>query len=87
MLQYLNHPVVILCGYVIGIIGIMATIYGIFKSRKNKQCTSVSRNYVAIKNYKSVIPDLEIRYAGQQIKDLIITKLGIWNCGKEVRVR
>jgi hypothetical protein len=71
-------------GYAIGILGFLLALFSYLKGKKEKSpCYSTySRNI--IREYISSIENLEIKYSGQKIENLTISKIAFWNAGKEI---
>jgi hypothetical protein len=67
-----------------GILGVLLGIFFYIRSKREKlPCYSIySRNI--IREYVSSIENLEIKYSGQKIKNLTISRIVFWNKGKEV---
>jgi hypothetical protein len=83
MMAYLSHPVVVFLGYLLGLIGVLATIFAYIKQRRVKRLSYSVQSTSFIRDYKSTIPRLDVTYDGRTIQNLTITTFLIWNSGTE----
>jgi len=75
-------------GNVIGVVGIVLTVIGLylsFKGWKRKRPTYVIRSNNIFTGLEHTIPDLEVRFPGygSPVKALTVTKVAFWNAGTE----
>lgn len=78
-----NNPVFNIVAFLLGVSSIISTVYFYFKSKKIKQPTYVVRTINLIKEKFQKIDSVQILYSGERIKDLSITKIALWNDGKD----
>lgn len=74
----------------LGACTIFSVVFGIWqwhKSKRKKEVSCYKNSYTIVKGGKSLLPDLELTYKNEQIKELVITKYAIWNSGNEVLYR
>jgi len=64
-------------------LGIIFTIYFYFKSKKNRVPTYVIRTINLVKEKLQKIDTVEILYSGEKVNNLSISKIALWNDGKE----
>ena len=75
-------PIFNLLGFLFGIIGIVLSIYYYIKSKREKKpLYDFETTYVLYSN--PFLTDIEIKYKGQVVEKLQLTKLSFWNGGKE----
>lgn len=78
-----TNPWLTVLSLIVAIIGIILTIIFYFKSKKVKSpCYAIRSNNI-IKDFVSKFEALEMRYAGQVIKNLTVSKIAFWNTGGE----
>lgn len=66
---------------------IFSVVYGIWsncKSKQKKELSCYRNSFNVVRAGKSLIPELELKYNGKEIPELVITKYAIWNSGNEV---
>ncbi len=70
-------------GLVVGIVGTLATIYALFKSKKIKEpfCVVSTRNIIG--SIMHDVPNLDIIYDGRLVDSLSVTTIYFWNAGSE----
>lgn len=84
LLDYFNgNPVLNVVSLALAILGIVFTIYFYFKSKKNRNPTYVVRTINLVKENVKKIDTVAILYAGEKVKNLSISKIALWNEGKE----
>ena len=75
-------------GNVLGVIGIVLTVIGLylsFKGWKRKKPTYVIRSNNIFSGLEHTIPDVEVKFPGygSPVKALTVTKIAFWNAGTE----
>ncbi len=68
---------------IVGIIAILLSIYFYRKSKKSRTPTYIIRTINLIKEKIQKIETVQIRYSGEIINNLSISKIAFWNDGKE----
>jgi len=68
---------------IVGIIAFISSIYFYKKSKKNRHPTYIIRTINLIKEKIQKIETVEIRYSGEVVNNLSISKIAFWNDGKE----
>jgi hypothetical protein len=85
--NYLNfacqNPWLNVASIALGLIGIILAIVFYFKSKKSKKPIYRIRNINLMKGNISKIKSVDILYQGNKIDNLSISKIVIWNVGKE----
>ena len=76
--QYLNTIFLMLA-----IISLIMSFVFYKKSIKEKKLVFLSRSFNLLNNSLSSLPELKIEYNNQLVKQLTLTKISIWNSGKE----
>lgn len=70
-------------GLIIGIVGILLSVYFYRKSKKTKEPTYRKRSTTLIRSAVSGIDSLEVYYDKHKLTALTITKFAFWNSGRE----
>ena len=78
-----GNPIFNLISLLLAIGGIILTIYYYIKSKKNKIPTYIVRTVNLVKEKIQKIDIVEILYSGNKVNNLSITKVAIWNDGKD----
>jgi len=78
-----KNPWVTMISLVTGILGVVLAIVFYFKSQKVKSPLYVSKTTNIIKGLTNRIKELEIRYGGQSIENLSVTRIAFWNGGSD----
>ncbi len=78
-----TNPWLTVLGFIVAIIGIALTIIFYFKSKRVKSPCYAIKSYNIIKDFVSKFEALEMRYGGQIIKNLTVSKIVFWNAGSE----
>jgi hypothetical protein len=65
------------------LIGILVRTYFYYKSKKTKVIKYVLKSNNLVKDHTSKYSDLSIKYKNEEVKNFTITKMIIWNAGKE----
>jgi hypothetical protein len=78
-----NNELLTLGGLIIGLIGIILAIYFFVKSKKLKKKNYQLKSFNLIHESVSDLPDLEVKYKGNEVNNLTITKIAIWNSGNQ----
>jgi len=63
---------------------IFSVVYGVWwnkKSKCKKEFSCYRNSYRVVRAGKSFIPELELKYKGTEIQELVVTKYAIWNSG------
>ena len=71
-------------GYLIGLFGVLLTIYSIKKMRKVKQLSYQTKSFKLIDNDISSIDGFEVSYNNGRINNLTVSKVYIWNSGNTI---
>ena len=80
---FANNPLLTLITLFLAIVGIILACYFYRKSRKTKKPTFAIRSLNLVRNFKSKLKELELRYAGQEVEDLTISRVAFWNNGTD----
>lgn len=84
ILAFINqNPWINIIFYCLTTISIPLMIYFYFKSKKNKKPTYAIRTVNLVKEKIKKIKSVEIYYKGQFIDNISVTKIAIWNAGKD----
>jgi hypothetical protein len=84
LLDFFNgNPVLNVVSLVLAILGLVFTIYFYFKSKKNRNPTYVVRTINLVRENVKKIDTVAILYSGEKVKNLSISKIALWNEGKE----
>lgn len=70
----------------LALLAIMSTILAFFyyrKSRKEKLPRYDMRSNALVRELKSSFPSLQVLYGGQQVQNLTVTRVILWNAGRE----
>lgn len=67
----------------LAILGIVLAIFFFIKSRKEKAPVYKTKTTQLVKNNLSSIEKLQILYDGETLQNLYLTKISIWNSGRE----
>ncbi len=78
-----NVPLFNLISLLLAIMGIVLAYYFYYKSIKYRAPVYAVRSINIIEDNISRINDLEIKYAGSNVKNLSIARVAFWNFGKE----
>lgn len=78
-----NNELLTLGGLIIGLSGIILAIYFFVKSKKIKKKYYQLKSFNLIHESVSDLPDLEVKYKGNVVNNLTITKIAIWNSGNQ----
>lgn len=69
--------------FLIGLISVITAIALFFVNRRTKKPLYAKRSINLVNNLVSKISGLQMQYAGQQIENLTITQVALWNAGRE----
>lgn len=84
LLDFFNgNPVLNVVSLLLAILGIVFTIYFYFKSKKNRIPTYIVRTINLVRENVKKIDTVSILYSGEKVKNLSISKIALWNEGKE----
>lgn len=84
MAQWLNqNPWLNLVFLGLGIAGIVTSVFLYIKSKREKRPCFNKQSYVLVQDRLSKIDAIQILYRGQSIRNLTLTKLAIWNGGRD----
>lgn len=78
-----GNPILNIVFLILAILGIIFTTYFYYKSRKSKIPTYIVRTINLVREKIQKIETVEIIYSGEKVKNLSLTKIAIWNDGKE----
>lgn len=78
-----ENPIFNLISFSLGIVGVTLTIYYYIKSKKNKIPTYIVRTINLVKEKIQKIDVIEIIYSGNKVSNLSMTKIALWNDGKD----
>lgn len=79
-----NNPWLNLVFLILAMLGIVLSLYLFIRGRKNKVPTYLIKTFNLIKNRVTDISEVEIKYSGNKIENLSLTKCAIWNRGDDV---
>lgn len=65
------------------LIGILVRTYFYYKSKKTKVLKYDLKSYNLVKDHTSKFTDLNIKYKNEDVKNFTVTKMILWNAGKE----
>jgi hypothetical protein len=66
-------------GIILAVIGIIAT----YRALKNKKPVYAIISQILIQNFDPLLPNLSIKFKGENVKNLSISRIAFWNDGKE----
>jgi hypothetical protein len=69
--------------FVLAILGLVFTIYFYYKSKKSRTPTYIVRTINLVREKIQKIDTVSILYSGEKVKNLSISKIALWNEGKE----
>lgn len=78
-----NNEFLTLGALIVGLIGVILAIYFFVKSKKIKKKNYQLNSFNLIHESVSDLPDLEVKYKGNEVNNLTITKIVIWNSGNQ----
>lgn len=78
-----GNPILNVVSLLLAILGLVFTIYFYFKSKKSRNPTYIVRTINLIKENAQKIDTVSILYSGEKVKNLSISKIALWNDGKE----
>ena len=67
----------------LGVLGILLSVYFYRKSKKNKAPTYIVRTINLMTKKVKNISTLQVLYSGENVGNLSVTKVALWNAGKE----
>jgi hypothetical protein len=79
-----NSPILNLASLVLAILGIFFTVYFYVQSKKNREPIYIIRTINLISDTLFKIVPVDILFSGNKINKLSISKIALWNDGKEV---
>jgi len=79
----MNNPIFNITTLVLAVFGIFFTVYFYFRSKKSRIPTYAVRTINLVSSNISKINILDILYSGEKINNLSISKVALWNDGKE----
>ncbi|WP_338867964.1 hypothetical protein WBJ53_16250 [Spirosoma sp. SC4-14] len=78
-----GNPTFNIVTLLLAIIGIILSFYFYFKSKKNKVPIYIARSVNLVRESIKKIETVEIMYAGSKIENLSLTKIALWNDGRD----
>lgn len=78
-----TNPWLSIVSFIIAVLGVALAIIFYVKGKKVKSPCYTLRSNNLVRDVVSRIEPLEMRYSGQQIKNLTITKIAFWNAGRD----
>ncbi|AWL09499.1 hypothetical protein HME7025_01646 [Aquirufa nivalisilvae] len=78
-----GNPALNIISLLLGVAGILFSFYFYFKSKRSKIPTFAIRTINLIRDKIQKIDTVEILYSGEKVNNLSISKIAIWNDGKE----
>lgn len=82
-----GNPAFNLFTFILAVFGILFGIYSYFKNRRTKAPTCIVRTIRLITENVKKIDSIEILCAGEKIENLSVSKIAIWNSGKEAIIQ
>jgi hypothetical protein len=80
---FIGSPIFNMVSLILAIVGLIFTFYFYYKSKKNRKPTYVIRTINLVRKNIKKIETVEILYSGRRIENLSMTKIALWNDGKE----
>lgn len=71
------------CRYYHRVIGIALSFLFYYRVPRKKEPRYARRSIALIKDLKSKVEGLEVRYRGQAVENLVVTRLAFWNAGSQ----
>ena len=78
-----GSPSLNLVSLALAVVGIFASIYFYVKSRKEKTPVYLARTFPLIQDSVATVEGLSIRFGEKPISDLSLTRMAIWNKGRQ----
>ncbi len=78
-----SSPIITIGSFLLALFGIILAFVFYIKSRKSKKPFYSLKSVNIIRDFSSVLSDLEIKYQNESVKNLTITKIVFWNGGNE----
>jgi len=78
-----SSPIITLGSFLLALLGIIFAFVFYIKSRRSKKPFYSLKSVNIIRDFSSVLSDLEIKYQNESVKNLTITKIVFWNGGNE----
>ncbi|ENP7382201.1 hypothetical protein ACEC18_002765 [Vibrio parahaemolyticus] len=78
-----TNPFITLAGFVIAVISFLLAIFFYFRSQKNKVPCFDYTSSTIIEGINLALEGLEVNFNGQQQERVTVTKLVLWNAGRE----
>jgi hypothetical protein len=75
-----QHPVFAITSLAVGIVGVVLAC--LWRRRDKKPLWSITNNNL-IRGFSKQLPNLDVKYSGQQVETLSISKIVFWNAGSE----
>lgn len=78
-----SNPIFVLISFVLGVLGVVFSFIFYFKSKKEKKPYYREKSFTLIENLSSQVEGIKIFHNEKEIENLTITKMILWNGGKE----
>lgn len=82
MEQFATNPFVTLFGLLLGIFGSVSSYVFYRRSIRDKEPYWAIQTVNLFKDYSSTVDGLEVKYSGEKIRDLSVSKVAFWNSGR-----
>ena len=70
-------------GFAVGVIGVVIALVTWLLSRRYKRLYFLVRSFNLVDKSRSTVPSLSVQFGGRTVAALTISKIAIWNSGKE----
>lgn len=80
----MNNPIVWTLLSAVTVTSLLWSIITYYKSNRKKELSCYFKTNKIIQAGKTLIPKLDLKYNGEEIEDLSITKIAIWSSGNEL---
>lgn len=77
------NPWVVATSFLLGVLGVMVPVLLYYKSVRVRQPKWVAQSSNLVRGFQGKIDQLEILFAGRKIANLTVTRVVLWNDGKE----
>jgi hypothetical protein len=78
-----QNPWITLIGFVVTLTSFVAAIFFYVRARKFKCPALAKRTVVLVEALQSRVRDVSVLYRGNPVENLAVTKIALWNAGKE----
>jgi len=83
VLSFFSNPWIGIISFITGLIGFYLRVTSAINSSKKRKIPSYRMRSINVISKEEIIPDLNITYKENPVSNLTVTKIAIWNSGKE----